>query len=275
MRILMFSLAALSLTLGCRSDNELKSGEGAVDATVGADEELEEEEEDFSMYDGATLVIISPESGQFLPWEEEADFEAVVFDADGRALPFEEIYWSSNVDNTWAKLGQDFEDDSLDVGTHAITAVADLPNSSRLVHTAGGVLVQHVDAGIYTGDMRVGVTIEFEGTPIGTSCIGGATIIVDAYGETALGESTCTIDLLGYAEFDLRHEFDFELDQEEMEGEALIAFDLIGFDLPFASEGAIGDGDIYATWSGSMLGIADIEGTLEVGRVTRSVILSD
>jgi hypothetical protein len=123
--------------------------------------------------------------------------------------------------------------------------------------------------------MRVGVTVEFEGTPIGTSCIGGATIIVDAYGETALGESTCTIDLLGYAEFDLRHEFDFELDQEEMEGEALIAFDLIGFDLPFASEGAIGDGDIYATWSGSMLGIADIEGTLEVGRVTRSVTLSD
>ena len=55
----------------------------------------------------------------------------------------------------------------------------------------------------------------------------------------------------------------------------MIAFDLIGFDLPFSSEGAIGDGDIYASWGGNMLGIADIEGALEVGRVTRSVVLSD
>ena len=60
-----------------------------------------------------------------------------------------------------------------------------------------------------------------------------------------------------------------------MDGEALIAFDLIGFDLPFASEGDIDGGEIFATWGGSMMGIADIEGTLEVGRVSRSVELSD
>jgi hypothetical protein len=278
MRLIMVTAVLSALTLGCRSDNEIKGEEGSVDATTDATEdeaEEEEEEEDFSMYDDATLVILAPESGEFLPWEEEADFEAVVFDADGRALPFEDIYWSSNTDMTWAKVGQDFEDDSLDVGTHAITAVADLPNGNRLVYTVGGVLVQHDNAGIYTGDMNVGVTVEFEGTPIGTSCIGGATIIVDAYGETATGESTCTIDLLGYAEFDLRHEFEFDLEDEEMDGEALIAFDLIGFDLPFASEGDIDGGEIFATWGGSMMGIADIEGTLEVGRVSRSVELSD
>ena len=278
MRTLLLSMSVFSLLMACRSDNELKAGEGAIDAT--ADEtddtlEEEEEEEDFSMYDGATLVIISPESGDFLPWDEEAEFEAVIFDADGAPLPFEEITWTSNADNTWAKLGKEFDDDSLDVGPHAITAVADLPNGSRLAYTVGGVLVQHESAGIYTGDMNVGVTVEWEGTPIGTSCIGGATIIVDAYGETASGESTCTINLLSYAEFDLRHEFEFEIDEETIDGEALIAFELIGFDLPFASEGAIGDGDLLATWGGNMLGLADIEGELDVGRVSRSVELSD
>ena len=279
MRTIALITCTLSLSLGCRSDQEVKTNEGSVDATgneLDEEEELEEEEEeDYSMYEGAYLLILSPQSGDFLPWDEETDFEAVLFGADDRALPFEDIYWSSDVDMTWAKLGTDFEDDSLDVGTHALTAVVDLPNGSRLAHTVGGVLVQHENAGIYTGDMNVGVSLEFDGTPVGASCIGGATIVVDAYAETATGESTCTIDLLGYAEFDLRHEFEFELDEEEMSGEALIALELFGFDLPFATEGEIDSGDILASWGGNMLGFADIDGTLEVGRVTRSVKLSD
>jgi hypothetical protein len=277
MRPILLSLTALVLSTACRSDNDLKAGSGAVDATADDVEEDGDtgEEEDFSMYDGATLVIITPQSGDFLPWEEEADFEAVLFDSDGLAMPYEDIYWASSSDYTWAKLGQEFEDDSLDVGIHNITARVELPNGTNLSHTAGGVQVQHDNAGIYAGDMKVSVSMEFEGVPVGTSCIGGATIFVDAYGETATGESTCTIDLLGFAEFDLRHEFEYELDGTFVDGETLIAFDLIGFDLPFASEGSLYGGAMLSYWAGNMIGIADIDGTLDVSRVTRSVELSD
>jgi len=274
---IMFS-TLLSLSLGCRSENDVKANDGAVDATTGGDGEEEgegEEEEDFSMYDGAELVILAPESGDYLPMDEDSEFEAVLFDADGQALPYDDIYWTSSIDMTWAQLGREFEDDGLEVGTHAITVTADLPNGDRLVYSVGGVLVQHPHAGIYTGAMNVGASIEYEGTPIGTSCIGGATIVVDAYGETATGESTCTIDLLGYAEFDLRHTFDFTVIDEELDGEATIALDIMGFDLPFSSQGEIQDGQIAANWLGSLLGFAEIDGNLNVERVTRSVELSD
>ncbi len=298
-------VAIFSLSTACTPNYELKAKDGTVgsiDATDDDDgsgdleegedvdddedigdgdseeemeEEEEEEEEDFSEYDGAILRILTPLSGDFVPLGEDTDFEAILFGTDGYALSFEDIVWNSDVDMTWTKMGATFEDDTLDVGTHALTAVAELPNGDRLAYTVGGVLVQHEDAGIYVGDMQVSVNAEFEGVPVGTSCIGAATITVDVYGETATGESTCHLDLLGYVEFDLLHRFDYDILDQDLDGDAIVALDLVGFDLPFDSIGSIFDGDLGADWSGSLLGFADFEGNLDVSRISRSVELID
>ena len=47
------------------------------------EEEEEEEEEDWSMYEGAVIRIVEPDSGAFLPWNEENDFVAVIQTPDG------------------------------------------------------------------------------------------------------------------------------------------------------------------------------------------------
>ena len=51
MRLILLSLTALVLSTACRSDNDLKAGSGAVDATANDVEEDGDtgEEEDFSM----------------------------------------------------------------------------------------------------------------------------------------------------------------------------------------------------------------------------------
>ena len=97
----------------------------------------EEEEEDWSMYEGAIIRIIEPESGDFVPWNEENDFIAVIQTPDGEELPFEEVDWVSDIDEAWTPSGSEIVDDSIDIGQHNITAEVTLPDGSRLAHTIG------------------------------------------------------------------------------------------------------------------------------------------
>ena len=135
----------------------------------------------------------------------------------------------------------------------------------------GGVLVQHEDAGTYVGDMIINVSVEYEGLPVGTSCIGAAIVIVDAYGETAEGASECTLDLLGYISFDVSHTFDYALDETALDGNAFVVIPFVGFGLPFPSEGSIEEGTITSDWEGGFPGFADIAGTLDTTRLTREI----
>ena len=269
------------LALGCGANLGVHIKEGGLTAsgdtlehdesgdTGEADEGLTEEE--IAAFEGAMIHIVQPASGDFLPYGEDNSFEAIVEAPDGTVLNFEQIEWHSDVDEDWMVEGDRFEDDSIDIGSHNISAVATLPDGSRVAHTVGGVLVQHRNAGTYVGDMIIGFKIDYEGTPVGTSCIGSAIIVVDAYGETAVGHSTCTIDVLGLMTFELDHSFDFELEETTLSGHAFVTIPVLGFELPFSSEGGIWDGEISSTWAGSILGYADLEGRLNVSRLTREI----
>lgn len=231
----------------------------------GGSETTGDTEPDYSEYDGATLEIISPVSGDFYPLGDDVEFEAVVYDAAGAELDFDDIRWTTTVDSAWEGTGARF-DDELDVGTHTISAVASLPNGDRLGWTVAGVLVQHEDAGTYVGDLSVDFTVDYEGTPLTTTCFGAATMYVDAYGETALGDSGCTVSLLGY-DLDTTYDFEFEVADQEIEGQA--ALDLVLFESQFDASGTLQDGQLFATWEDSLLGYIDFLGELDLVRISR------
>lgn len=235
------------------------SGDGSGDGSDDPDEDL-------SRWDNAVLVVLAPESGDFLPFAEPNLFEAIVYDADGQATNFSDINWRSNVDNAWGPSGDIFEDDALDVGRHALTAEAILPNGDRLAYTIGGVLVQHPDAGTYVGDVRVNLTLDFGGQSFTTGCVGATTIFVDEYGETALGDSTCVVNLNGF-ELEIGYLFDLEVEEGRLDGEALV--DLQFFELPFPMQGTVGNGALSGEWVDDTF--ISIDGVLNATRISRDI----
>ena len=72
--------------------------------------------------------------------------------------------------------GLSFSDDTLGVGTHAITAEVSLPNGDRLSYTNGGILVQSIYAGTYAG--LFDSTVTYDTYSLG--CAGAATLVVGA-----------------------------------------------------------------------------------------------
>ena len=220
--------------------------------------------DDYSEYDGATLEIISPVSGGFYPLGEGVPFEARVLAADGSELDFDDIDWVTSVDSSWAETGALFESE-LTVGTHTITAVAELPNGDRLGWTVAGILVQHPDAGTYVGDLSVDFTITYKKVPYTTTCIGAATMVVDAWGETALGDSACTTSLLGY-DLDSVYAFELGIVDQEVEGDAIL--DLTWFESQFPATGSVGDGELTLTWADDLLGFVEFAGELNLTRIS-------
>lgn len=240
------------------------SGDTASEDTAPVDTGPTEEELD-AIWGDAQLVITSPGSGDFLPLGEPATFTAEVRDADGSLLDFDEIKWASDVDTAWTPVGASFED-TLAVGTHAITASAMLPNGDRLAYTIGGVLVQAEDAGIYAGSVQVDITVEYDGTPYTVSCLGSTTITVDAAGELATGESSCTVALFGY-DTEAAQDIELEVADGALSGE--VALDLSWFSVDFDASGSVGDGALTASWTDDVYGYATVEGTLEATRISR------
>ncbi len=255
----------LSILLGCHNYALTATGDTAI---VEDTDEDTLPEEDYSEWDGAWMEVISPSSGDFLPLDEDADFEAIVYFADGTEADFEDIQWRSDIDEGWELLGSFVEDDSLDVGKHAITAEADLPNGDRLVYTMGGILVQHEDAGTYVGNVKVDVTVSYDGTDYSAGCTGAVTLIVDVYGESAEGESTCTLSLLGYDQ-DTSYGFDLEVDDGDVSGAAEVDLSLFAYD--FDLSGDVGDGELSGSWDDDIFGYVGVAGELSATRISRSV----
>ncbi|MCB9780119.1 MAG: hypothetical protein H6742_16250 [Alphaproteobacteria bacterium] len=245
--------------------------DGSVDDTVDDDTATDDggddttEEPDYSEYDGAWLEVSSPESGHFYAMDDDVPFQARVIGADGNELPFDDIVWTTDIDSGWGETGGDV-DALLPVGFQAVTAIAQLPNGDRLGWTVGGILVQHEDAGTYVGDLAVDFTVDYSGTPLTTTCFGAATLYVDAYGETALGDSGCTVSLLGY-DLDTTYDFDFTIEDQEVAGQAIL--DLVIFESQFEAIGELGGGELYATWENSLLGYIDFVGELDLTRISR------
>jgi hypothetical protein len=222
--------------------------------------------EDPDIWDGASLRILAPSSGEFIELGEEVEYVAVVYDAEGNATDWSDIVWTASEDSAWGKTAASFEDDTLDVGLHVLRAEATLPNGARVNDSVGGVLVQHPDAGTYVGNMVVDVTGEYQGTPITASCIGAAIVVVDPEGEVATGESECIIALLGFNQNAVMN-FDYELDRGDLSGES--ALDLWFIQYGFDTEGSVDDGTLTSAWADNVFGLLDISGTLDLTRVTR------
>lgn len=241
-------------------------GDDAGSDTAASDTGAADTGEDPDIWDGATLRILAPSSGDFIELGEEVEYVAVVYDAAGNATDWSEIVWTASEDSAWGKTAASFEDDTLDVGLHVLRAEATLPNGARVNDAVGGVLVQHPDAGTYVGNMIVDVTGEFQGTPVTASCIGAAIVVVDQEGETAEGESECIIALLGFNQQAVMN-FSYELDDGELSGES--ALDLLFIQYGFETEGEVDDGTLTSAWADNVFGLLDVSGSLDLTRVTR------
>ena len=264
-----------SVTLGTTASTDDCACTEEIPLEDTAEEEVEEpldeeepvvdpQEELDAIWSTATLEVLSPEPAEFLPLGEETLFSAMIVDENGEEMDFTEIEWSSSVALGWEGLGNNFYD-ILDVGRHNITAEAELPNGDRLSYVIGGVLVQHPNAGIYSGTTSIDVTINND-TPIVVSCSGGVTVAIDAVGEEGSGEGDCIVNINGQ-DIPSTYYFELEIEDNIVGGTAILDLWLIQQSFPI--QGTIEDGELNASWSDTVLGNwVGVDGALNLSRVS-------
>ncbi|GDX83545.1 hypothetical protein LBMAG42_53560 [Deltaproteobacteria bacterium] len=261
-------MISLLLAFACNENELIVDGsyEGSSpDDTAAVDDQAALDAE----WDGARLVVEAPISGSFLPFEESAEFQAVVYAADGTVKDFPDITWASDVDEDWALMGASATDATLGVGTHALTAEALLPNGDRLAYTVGGVLVQSPYAGVYVGDLAVTAAGDYNGQTLSVGCSGALTMVVDAEGDVATGDAGCLLSLLGY-DIDTAYIFDLENDDGDLAGTASI--DLQFYELPVDTTGTITeDGELEGDFSAEVAGYLTMEASYAATRITRDL----
>jgi len=220
--------------------------------------------DEYSEYDGASLRIVSPSSGTFLALEETHDYRAVLYDADGNEMDWDEVHWSSSVDTAWTWDVASFTDDTLAVGVHDITAEVTLPNGDRLAHTVGGILLQSFYAGTYSGLFHSEVAYDQYTVP----CSGSVLIIVDPWGEVAAGGADCVTSLMGF-DAELSYVFDLQNDAGVLTGTA--GADLFGwYTLDFPASGTLdpNGAGMVLDFGGDFMQFISLDGTAEAERVS-------
>ncbi len=284
MRTATTLLLLLPLVFGCRAYESVitplddTGGKDTTDTGAPTDDTADTSDttdtgEVDPIWDVAMLTIVSPESGAFIPLGDEAEFEAVVLDTEGNELEWDAIDWTSDADDEWTYTAATFTDDSLGVGKHDITAATQLPNGDRLAMTVGDVLVQSPYAGTYTGTVYVEIAIEYKSMPYTVSCAGATTIIVDQYGETIGGDSSCLVSLMG---FDMDMALGLDATNEDGEASGEMAVDMMLFDVGIEASGTISeDGELYMEFADDVMGYADIAGNVDASRISRDTELSD
>ena len=219
---------------------------------------------DYSMWEGAQLTILSPESGTKLNWGQMHTFEVQITAPDGTVLPADDIEWGSNLAPNWFETGETFETDGLPIGTHDFTAWATLPNGAVLQHTAGGVRVQHAYAGTFAGLLDVDGSV----TNIPISCVGAGLVIVDPTGQTGVGEGDCVVSILAI-DVPLNMVYDLEIDEYAQIGGA-VGVDLLGwFTYNFDAEGSLDpSGAMDVSFSGEVPLMGPLSGTTSATRIS-------
>ena len=230
---------------------------GDLDTDTDADTEP-----DWSMYEGASLRIVQPASASFLPLGETHRFQAEVYAADGTVLDEDfDVTWDSSVDPQWTPDGLSFDDATIDVGIHDLTAEVELPNGNRLAHTVGGVLVQAEAAGTYVGTLSGGTTIQ----QVPVSCAGGAVLIVDPYGEVVDGTAECLIRLNNF-ELPLDFTVESTLDQGAVDGD--VTAEVFSFPIAFPTEGTLAGEDLDLAFKGTIIA-NEFTGDIHTTRISR------
>ena len=262
---LLFCVFSFSL-LACQPRFTSSVAEDVDTATSGLDSGIEEE--DWSEWEGAELVVHSPAAGELLWLGEPNTFQADIIGADGTVLDWDALNWTTDLDSEWLAVGNDFENDALSAGVHNLRVETTLPTGDHLVWVVGGVKVLHEHAGTYVGNMIVDAISEYDGTEYTASCIGAAILVVDQEGQSATGDSTCLLSILGY-DLEANYDFALDIDADELDGTA--ALDLTFTTTDFEATGEVESGALTASWNDSLYGTLDISGTLELERISYDV----
>lgn len=247
---------------------EESSQDSAIILEPTTEPEEPEEPEDFSLWENASLRIISPLPAQRIGIGEEQEFIATLVNQEGEELPLEEVdvQWTSDIDETWSFTDISFTDASLSAGTHVIEAQALLPNNDRLTYALGGIKVQHPFAGTYTGTTTINATVtDWSGNETIVSCAGAATLVVDLEGTKATGNSACILQLFGQAQ-ETSYEFDIDINESDLSGLAIADFVIAQRDFPLT--GTISETSMNATWADTVYGSIDVEGELDLEKVS-------
>jgi len=240
---------------------------GCSDATLSGlgDGEEESGERSFAEFDGATLQVDSPLSGSIILLEDEAQLEAVVLSTAGEPLDFDAIEWTTDHHEDVLFEGRSGTTE-LEAGIHAITATAELPNGDRLQTTLGGIRVQAVHTGVYSGSLNMDLSGEFQGTPVTTSCAGALDFVVDMQGEVISGAGECSLNLLVLGSFDVS--YDVVGDIEENDAAGNVSVDLGFFPLDLDWEGGFEDEDTLVGSFGGQILMFDMEGRIDAHRIS-------
>ncbi|MAA78697.1 MAG: hypothetical protein CL916_05515 [Deltaproteobacteria bacterium] len=227
-----------------------------------------QEPEDFSMWENATLRIVSPLPAQRIGIGEEQEFIATLINQEGDELPWEEvdIQWTSDIDESWSFDEFSFADANLSPGVHLIEAHAVLPNNNRLTYALGGIKVQHPYAGIYSGTTTIDATVtDWSGNETVVSCAGAATLVVDLEGKKATGSSACILQLFGQAQ-ETSYEFDIDINESDLSGLAIADFGIAQRDFPLT--GTVSETSMSANWADVVYGTIDVVGQLDLIKVS-------
>ena len=245
---------ALFLLAGCTGDTYL----------TGPDL-LDDEEDLFEEFDGATLQVYSPLPAEIVFLEDGIALDAEIISADGEVMEFEDIVWETDTEFEPIHVGTYTEMD-LDWGIHTFTVTAELPNGDRLQTLIGGVRIQGRHTGVYSGNFAINIDIEFQGTPITASCLGGLDFVVDMSGENIHGEDgQCTINLFIMGEMDVNYGVEGAIDDQTAEGDIQINLGL--FDVPVGFDGEIDDGQMFTDFEGNIVLFA-FTGAIDAHRVS-------
>ena len=214
------------------------------------------------------LRIVSPEPGAILYLEHRPHrLEAVVVDEEGLDTGFNAVEWDlapTGPDATSAWTGRGgliFSD--LPTGVWNLTAAAVLPNNDKMQVTYGGVRVQGLRTGVYSGSITVRID---SSQGIGGACVGPLEFIVGWDGVAFQGPSFCTIDT-GFFALDVDMTIDGNIDGSTVQGD--LGIDVGGwFQIPIPYDGEALDAETLTgrfTYAGASV---TAEGEWEAHRVT-------
>lgn len=262
----------ISLIVACTQQEKIveECPENTFDAVVVVEPEAPPEEveepEDFSMWEGASLQVLSPLPSQLIPIGAEQDFHAQIVDAEGEVLAFSDITWTTDQSEDWIMTSDQFTDSTLPVGEHVLEAQAILPNNNRLTYALGGIRVQHPDAGTYSGTTTIDATItDWSGNETIVSCAGAAIVEVSLEGDFATGGSACILQLFDQ-NVETTYDFQIEVQSPDLGGFAIADLGITQRDFPLT--GTIGNGSLSAEWSDTVYGTVFVEGRLDLQRIS-------
>ena len=222
-----------------------------------------EPEIDASLYEGAYARIVEPLSGAVVPWGELQTYTVEVRTPDGRVITPTAVQWLSSADVDFYGDEASFETDSLELGVHTLTVLADLPTGARLAHSIADVRVQHPSAGTYAGLFSVDGTVQ----GITITCTGAALLEIGAQGVLADGDGDCLVSLLGV---DIPMVWLFALENQAGVIGGVAGVDLFGlftYDIPVTGGSLSDDGRLEVDFAGPIPFVGELAAFLDVQRI--------